>query len=204
VEHVFGYGSLALLGGRALSRTPSPDGYVTDLLGFERRWGVAMDNARDLPGYKRYLLPDGSRPRVHVAFLEVVARPRGRVNGVCLPVTDEALAELDRRERNYVRRDVTDRLAHAVGRTWAYVGSQAGRRRQRRARAADRLVIAQAYRDAVTAGFQALGAAELEAAQASLATGDTPVWDLERVDLGSAGAGGVRAAPCAPSASSAR
>jgi Gamma-glutamyl cyclotransferase, AIG2-like len=183
VEHVFGYGSLALLGGHMLSRTPAPAGYVTDLLGFERRWGVAMDNSRDLPGYKRYLLADGSRPRVHVAFLEVVARAGARVNGVCLPVTDEALAELDRRERNYVRRDVTDRLAHAVGRTWAYVGSEPGRRRLRRARAAGRLVVAEAYRDAVVAGFEALGAAELDAARGSLDTADMPVWALERMDF---------------------
>jgi cation transport regulator ChaC len=184
VDYVFGYGSLALLPGRTLTRAPDPDGYVTDLRGFARRWGVAMDNARDLPGYKRYLLPDGRRPRVHVVFLEIVARAGATTNGVCFPVTADALQALDRRERNYVRRDVTRRLVHAEGRTWAYVGAEPGRRRARRAANAGRLVIQAAYRDAVTDAFAVLGNPELAAARASLDTGEIPVWELRREDLG--------------------
>lgn len=187
-QYVFGYGSLALLGGRAPApaptRAPAPTGYVTDLLDAARGWGVAMDNARDLPGYKYYRRrDDGRRPAVSVAFLDVVECAGVAVNGVCLPVDDATLAALDHRERNYVRVEVGDRLAHALGPTWAYVGSEAGRERLRRAHAAGRAVISAAYRDAVLAGFAALGPDELAAAQGSLAAGDAAVWDLERVAL---------------------
>ena len=37
-----------------------------------------MDNTRDLPGYKYYVAPDGTRPAVFVAFLDVAAG-RGRL-----------------------------------------------------------------------------------------------------------------------------
>ena len=56
--HVLAYGSLAV----ATSGTPAV------LHGHRRRWGVAMDNAVDLPGYKAYVDPaTGERPAVHVA-----------------------------------------------------------------------------------------------------------------------------------------
>jgi hypothetical protein len=145
-----------------------------------------MDNTRDLRAYKHYLRPDGSRPAVFVAFLDVVEQPGARVNGVCVPVDDDALAALDLRERNYVRREVTDLMdpgAGAGATVWTYVGSEAGRERLRRGRAENRAVVSAEYLARVRAGFAALGTAELEALQASLA-GDAalPVWDLERID----------------------
>ena len=118
-EYVFGYGSLVR----------SPGGHVAELLGHERRWGVAMDNTRDVKGYKYYLAPDGSRPPVFVAFLDVAAAAGASVHGVCTPVDSERLARLDARERNYERVDVTAQIGAARGRTWAYVGSAAGRER---------------------------------------------------------------------------
>ena len=61
-EFVFGYGSLAALGdGVAPSRTPRAEGFVCDLRGYRRQWGVAMDNSRDLPGYKHYTDAVGRR-----------------------------------------------------------------------------------------------------------------------------------------------
>ena len=41
---------------------------------------------RDLPGYKHYTDSSGYRPAVFVCFLDVVADPRGSVNGLCVPV----------------------------------------------------------------------------------------------------------------------
>jgi hypothetical protein len=206
-QYVFGYGSLAATGAPGPTRRLDPAGYVTELIGFARGWGVAMDNRRDLPGYKYYRRrDDGSRPAVFVAFLDVVesapvmgaesapgaaapaaapapALAPATVNGVCRPVADDALGALDRRERNYVRVDVTDRLADALGPTWAYVGSPDGRERLGRARADGRAVIGAAYRDAVLAAFAALGPQERAAAEPSLEPGGLPVWELERVEL---------------------
>src|SRR6201999_666753 len=97
-------------------------GFVADLLGLRRIWGVAMDNRRDLPGYKYYTDRQGRRPEVFVAYLDLVAdetasahpapaaRSAHNVNGVCLAVDDATLEQLDRRERNYERTDISDRV----------------------------------------------------------------------------------------------
>lgn len=123
---VFGYASLTALGGRP-ARLP----------GWRLVWGVAMDNRVAIPGYKRYLDPrTGEPPPVHVAFLDIVEDPPAGVDGVVFEAPD--LAALDARERNYVRREVlTD-----AGPAWAYVGSEAGRRRFAEA---ERLVADAAY-----------------------------------------------------------
>ncbi|MEZ5120838.1 MAG: gamma-glutamylcyclotransferase family protein [Solirubrobacterales bacterium] len=170
-EFVFAYGSLAAADGAR--------GRVTDLRGFARRWGVAMDNARDLPRYKHYRRPDGSRPAVCVAFLDIVRRRGATVTGVCLPVDGDELAALDVRERNYVRRDVTALVDGAPGRVWAYAGSPSARARLRRARARGRAVISAEYLALVAAG---LGAHELARLQASLTGEELPVWELVRID----------------------
>lgn len=177
-DFVFGYGSLAAEG---------EDGYVTTLAGHRRRWGVAMDNRRDLPGYKWYRLrATGARPQAFVAFLDVVAAGADdAVNGRCLPVDATALRLLDARERNYERVDVSDRVAEARGRVWTYVGSAAGRERLARGRRAGALLVSQEYRDDVEHGFRRLGDDQLAAFRAST---DPPpagcaVVALERVEL---------------------
>ena len=132
---VFGYGSLVR----------RPGGIPCHLLGHRRAWNVAMDNRRTIPGYKYYVDPDtGERPPVHVAFLNIYPAAEGRVNGIAFPVTAEALDELDGRERNYDRCDVSD-LVDVDGRVWAYVGSEAGRARCAAGRAAGTAVVAQQY-----------------------------------------------------------
>jgi hypothetical protein len=144
-----------------------------------------MDNRVDLPGYKFYRDPrDGSRPEVYVAFADLEEAPGCEVNGVCLPVPGEAaLAVLDARERNYQRVDVTGLLPGAPGRTWAYVGSPAGRARLVRGRAEGRAVVAREYVERVQAGFRALGPAEHAAFVASTDFGGLPLVALERVEL---------------------
>jgi gamma-glutamylcyclotransferase (GGCT)/AIG2-like uncharacterized protein YtfP len=182
VEFVFGYGSLTALADPPPGRAPDPRGYVTDLLGHRRRWGVAADNRSALPGYKRYRAADGSYPPVAVAFLDL-APGDGAVNGVCLPVAPAALEALDRRERNYARVEVTERLARPIGRTWAYVGSAEGRARLADGRARGAAVVTREYRDLVLAAFAALGAEELARFNAGSDLGDLPLADLERVEL---------------------
>jgi hypothetical protein len=183
VHYVFAYGSLAtgaITGGRRDA------GFTAELHGMRRRWGVAMDNRIDLPGYKCYLLDDGRRPALSVCFLDIddEPAPRALVNGVCLPVAEEGLAVLDRRERNYERIEVSERIGAGHGlRIWAYRGSAAGRARFQAAVHGGTAVIQGAYLRAVRAGFRALGQAAWETCEPSLHPGGIPVVELIRRDL---------------------
>jgi len=166
-ELVFGYGSLA---GSVPGVTPA------NLAGHRRTWGVAMDNTQDIPAYKHYRTPDGQRPAVRVAFLDLEEDPGTAVNGVCFPAS--GLEELDARERNYVRRDVSDLVQGAAGRVWAYFGSPEGRRR----RSEGEVVVCREYLEGVEGGFRRLGPREHQAFLDSTDLGALPVWDLVRVD----------------------
>jgi cation transport regulator ChaC len=138
---VFGYGSLIA----------EASGVECRLRDHDLGWEVAMDNREVIPGYKVYLDPEtGERPPVEVAYLSITPQPGASVEGVAFPVTDEQLAALDRRERNYERRDVTDLVdADLGGRVWAYVGSVAGRRRLARGRLHGTAVVARGYLEKV-------------------------------------------------------
>jgi cation transport regulator ChaC len=156
VPWLFGYGSLLPAGVAAL-----PAGAVPcRLSGWQRWWGVAMDNTRDIPGYKHYLTPEGARPGVMVAFLDIAPRPDGLVNGVAIPVDESELPGLDRRERNYRRVEVGDALGAPLpggGPVWAYVGRRSSRERAARGRREGRLVVARGYCERVAEGFEVLG-----------------------------------------------
>lgn len=180
---MFGYGSLVLELERLPTRERLPHGYVGELPGHRRCWGVAMDNSVDLPGYKCYLAADGTRPPLWIAFLDLVPAAGSSVNGVVSPVTQEQLRLLDARERNYDRVDVTELIDGAAGRTWAYVGSPAGRARRAQGERTGALAIQRAYLDAVRQGFAALGDAELAAFEASTEPVTLPLLDLRRVEL---------------------
>jgi cation transport regulator ChaC len=188
-QFVFGDGSLAARPGPAHTRKLREHGFVADLRGLRRAWGVAMDNRRDLPGYKYYTDAAGRRPAVFVTYLDLVAAPdqaQAAVNGLCLPVDEVMLEALDRRERNYERVEVSDRLAVAgLGgvRIWAYIGSAAARERLAAGRDTGTAVIDAGYVRTVAAGFAALGPAEHAACQPSLHPGDLPVLELRRHDL---------------------
>jgi hypothetical protein len=147
-QYVFAYGSLAT--------DRRGDGFLAELPGYARGWGVAMDNRCDLPGYKWYAEPGGTRPAVFVAFLDLHAIPGSRVGGLCVPVSDTELRGLDTRERNYVRVEISAEL-DCGARVWTYLGSAAGRARFAAGRAGGRAVIDAAYRDAVARAFRDLG-----------------------------------------------
>jgi Gamma-glutamyl cyclotransferase, AIG2-like len=144
-----------------------------------------MDNRRDLPGYKYYTGSGGDRPAVYVAFLDVreTDAPDRRTNGLCLPVEEHQLAELDQRERNYARQDVSDRIDAGGARVWTYVGTPDGRERLARGRRTGAAVIDAGYLQTVEAAFGALGQSEQEAAQASFDPGEIPVIELMRHEL---------------------
>jgi cation transport regulator ChaC len=158
---VFGYGSLPA----------EVAGVECRLHDHRRDWGVAMDNRETIPGYKIYLDAEtGERPAVEVAYLSIDPAPGEHVDGVAFAVTEQELAALDARERNYVRRDVTDLVdAELGGRIWAYVGSAAGRLRLARGRRRGTAVVARGY---------------LEKVGAIAVPPDLPVRKLLRCDIG--------------------
>jgi hypothetical protein len=104
-----------------------------------------MDNRRTIRGYKYYVdAATGERPAVYVAFMCIWPEPGANVDGVLLGVDDAGLAALDRRERNYDRRDVSSHV-DVDGPVWAYVASDAGRRRLATGRAAGTAVVSEEY-----------------------------------------------------------
>ena len=132
---MFAYGSLA-----------SHDaGRPCVLRDHRRAWGVAMDNRRTIRGYKYYVdAVTGERPAVYVAFMCIWPEPGASVHGVLLEVDDAGLAALDRRERNYDRRDVSAHV-DVDGPVWAYLGSDAGRERLAAGRAGGTAVVSEEY-----------------------------------------------------------
>lgn len=148
-QFVFGYASL--IAGVALR--------PATLRGHRRVWGVAMDNRVDVPGYKSYRRSDdGSRPEVFVAFLDIVADDAATTSGILVTVDARTLRELDARERNYDRIDVTELVDGAPpGTVWTYRGSEAGRARLAEGAARGTAVIDAGYALFVSRALDALG-----------------------------------------------
>jgi cation transport regulator ChaC len=181
-DHVFAYGSLVrdLAGGEPVDMRAA---YLRD---HRRAWNVAMDNSLTLPGYKYYLdAEDASRPEVFVTFLNLLPAPGHRVNGMLVPVGAEQLVELDRRERNYTRREVTASIEPvAEGRVWSYFGKPEACRRFAAGVHAARAVIDEAYLERVRAGFEALSDDALAEFEQSTDAHGCRTLRLLRVDLG--------------------
>lgn len=173
--HVFGYASLVA----------APTVARAVLRGHRRVWGVAMDNAVAVPGYKVYALPDGTRPPLAVAFLDLQEADGAAVDGALLAVDADGLAALDRRERQYARLDVTALVDPAPGGpVWAYVGRAPGRARVAAGRTGTAPVaIQRSYVELVEAAFAALGDDALARYRASTEPPPFPVLDLTRIDL---------------------
>ena len=177
MEHGFVFAYASLVAGSAWR--------PATLRGYRRVWGVAMDNRVAVPGYKVYERPDGSRPAVDVAFLDLEPDAATTIAGALLAVDADVLAALDRRERQYRRVDVSARIDPAPGGpVWAYMGRDEGRARVARGRGAGSAVVIQrAYLDLVELAFGALGADELERYRATTESPPFPVLVLARVDL---------------------
>ena len=179
-EFVFGYGSLL-----SWERSPAQLRMVPGhLSGFRRAWNIAMDNMVDLPGYKYYRDPTGNRRPVFVTFLNLVPAARQAVNGIVFEVTAQDLRELDTRERNYERIDVTDQAAGApAGTVWTYVGTADSQRRYERGIAAGRAVVSREYYHAVVRDFASLGAEAVAEYTATTDPPACPIRELEQIDL---------------------
>jgi hypothetical protein len=150
-----------------------------------RGWGVAMDNTVDLPGYKCYVDPrTGRRPDVLVAFLNISPSVGDRVNGTLLEVSAGDLDELDRRERNYDRVDVSAALVPTVtGTVWAYVGKPEACERFASGLRAGRVVVGEDYHAAVRHAFAAAAPGGLAEFDELTVAAPCPIVALRRVDL---------------------
>jgi Gamma-glutamyl cyclotransferase, AIG2-like len=179
--HVFGYGSLVA----------QPGVRPASLSGHRRVWGVAMDNRVAVPGYKVYALPDGTRPKASIAFLDLAAAGEDPaappVNGALLPVDAATLAALDARERQYERIEITPLITPRPTDPlpiWTYVGRPPGRARAAAGHAATATVLIQrAYLLLVETAFATHGPATLAAYRASTEPPPFPIVDLTRIDL---------------------
>lgn len=184
-QYVFGFGSLVAAADRATALARG----LTELAGFRRTWGVAMDNSVDLPRYK-YFIDDAAsarsgsvRPDVCVAFLDIEERPGCTVNGLLSPVGPGELERLDARERNYLRLDVTPHVPSPPGTVWAYVGRAEARERRARAAEQRRLIVVREYVEAVEEGFAVHGQVAIAKFRSSTEPHNFPVADLRQIDL---------------------
>lgn len=179
IEWVFGYGSLVdltaplVLEGHVHSPMPGR------LRGFRRRWGAAMNNWEAGEEEKHFLdVPSGLKPRVTVAYLDLVESPGDTANGLAIPVDETRLAELDAREINYVRVEVSGAFQPAVPqRVFVYLGTEAARRRCLGAEA--EICVSRQYVTRIRRGFTALGEGQLEEFERTTEPLPFPERDLE-------------------------
>jgi hypothetical protein len=128
---------------------------------------------------KHFVDPEsGLKPRLAVAYLDLEEAPGEAVNGLAIPVDPARLRELDAREINYERIEISDafepEIAHAV---FVYLGSAAARRRA----AADggEIYASRQYVERIERAFTALGAGQLDEYQRSTEPLPFAVRDLE-------------------------
>ncbi len=187
---VFGYGSLVSPESVAatIGRPVDPDdGYVPSVLhGFARSWNYGSLRQR--------ATWDGPHGRVDagiVVSLGIVAGPQRSTNGAMVRVSLDEFVELDRRESDYDRIDVTDRvepgsdtgLRRRSSRVYTYVPRRSAIDRYERARGEYRAAVRQGYIDLVDQAFASLGPDAHARYRATTPTPDVPVVAPERVWL---------------------
>lgn len=187
---VFGYGSLVnrdnLKKYFASLGIDVRQAKAVDLHGFRRNWSVAMDNRDTIPGYKYYVdEASGERPDAYVCFLNISAASGTTTNGLAFEVPPDILPELDKRERNYDRIDVSPFISGAPdGYTvWAYVANKAGEKRYLQGQAEQKLLIDAHYKDDVEKAFQSFGESEYQRFLTSTDFPPVPVRKLCRINL---------------------
>jgi len=129
------------------------------LRGYRRVWNVAMDNRKTIEGYKFYRDPQsGQQPGYFVTFLNIYPSDVTSVNGIAFEVPQSALAEFDRRERNYRRIDVSDRIEPRLeGKVWTYIATDDGLARYKTGEQDGTAVIDDEYATEVERAFRSRG-----------------------------------------------
>ena len=182
---VFGYGSL--VSPASVSRTigrfidDAHSRRIAHLEGYGRRWNYGSPTQRG----------DWSHGDVHVRqgviiFLGLEASDDASSNGVVVQVTQDELVELDWRERDYDRVDVTDLISieHGAvdGRVVTYVPRPTAIERYVEARDSGRAAVEQRYWDLVHDAFGELGAHHLDHLRTRTPDPDVPILEIARSD----------------------
>ena len=174
-DHVFGYGSLVLDGAA---------GAVETLPGHRRVLGRRdRQPPRRSPATRCTCCDRTARgPTCTWRSSDIEPDPASSVRGLVRAVSEQELEQLDRRERNYDRVDVTDLIdGDFGGRVWTYRGSPEGRERLRAgARGGPRGGLARLPGEGPRRPANP-GRGRARAVHRRSPT--CRVWDLERVDL---------------------
>ena len=176
---IFGYGSLvsptslATTIGREVS---TDDVVVAHLDGFGRRWNYGSLHLRGDWNHGGVQVSRGL-----VVSLGLVVAAEESCNGVIVRVTDDELAALDWRERDYQRTDVTDLIRRdddrRGDRVMTYVPRQSAVERYEEARNTGRAGIRRSYWELVERAFHDLGG-DHGARYLTTPAPDVPVVDM--------------------------
>jgi cation transport regulator ChaC len=181
VDYVFGYGSLVELNEPLVSEGHVFPAVPGRLRGFRRFWGAAMNNWEAADDQKHFVDPDsGLKPRIKVAYLDIEERAGSMVNGLAIPVDAARVAELDLREVNYSRIEVSAVFEPAISqRVFTYVATEQARDRCREDRPDAVVHVSREYVERVRRAFAALGGDELAEFERTTEPLRFPERDLE-------------------------
>ncbi len=160
---VFGYGSLVNVENleQHLRRklTSGSDLMICGLKNFRRCWNIAMNNSLDLPNYKYYCdRQTGKRLDGFVTFLNIRPVQSQTIIGILFGVSEQELENLDRRERNYHRINVTSKIDIKIqGKAWVYIGLEQAEQRYQEGLKRHSAMISQDYFDLVNNAYFSLG-----------------------------------------------
>jgi cation transport regulator ChaC len=182
---IFGYGSLVSptsLAGTIGRDVSAHEVAVAHLDGFGRRWNYGSLHLRG-----DWHHGDVRISRGLVVSLGLVVAGEESCNGVIVRVSDDELAALDWRERDYQRTDVTDVIRteddRQVGRVMTYVPRPSAIERYEEARDGGRAGIRRSYWELVEQAFHDLGG-DHGARYLATPAPDVPVVDMTLSMLG--------------------
>lgn len=184
VAWVFGYGSL--VSPASLARTigrltkPGTGFHPATLAGYGRRWNYGVGHVTgSWTAVDGREISDGT-----IVALGLVESVDEKVNGAIASLTADELADLDHRERNYDRVDVShliddiDDVDLEGLPVFAYVPRASAVERYEAARDAGTGAVRQTYWDLVDDAFGVLGAGERDRYHESTPAPDVPVVDM--------------------------
>ncbi|RLE25152.1 MAG: hypothetical protein DRJ50_03455 [Actinobacteria bacterium] len=177
---VFGYGSL--VSPASMARTigrvvdPTTEFAIAHLHGYGRRWNYGSLHRRGDWSDDGMEVTQGL-----IVSLGLEESTDESCNGAAIRVTADELAQLDWRERDYERTDVTDHVEldgrTIAGRIVTYVPRVSAVDRYEQARDRGRAAVEQRYWDLVHTAFDALGSGHRERFSSTPAP-DVPVVDI--------------------------
>lgn len=139
-----------------------------------------MNNQVDLPEYKYYRLrQNNKRLNGFVTFLNIRPYPDRIVSGILFRVSNAELKNLDLRERNYQRINITNQLNVKAQNAWVYIGSKDAEQRHQTGLSQEKAVICQDYYNSVQNAYLSLGEKEWANYIATTDKPNLPIMDLK-------------------------